>query len=194
MSTQSIQIVPAPWGASPSWLRREKLWKKAGGKCYWCKCDTRMLADNSWDKATIDHVVPRYKGGSDDDSNCVLSCNRCNNRRNYEDIKGLAEGELLGKFKEGQVVSGDKKAYVSPVKPSELVILRSDRDRLLQELIRVRDKIKAQDDAYEARGKLLRHAYDELAKKDVEIKAMTVWGLVKLRLADWLLTSSRKSD
>jgi 5-methylcytosine-specific restriction endonuclease McrA len=31
--------------------------------------------------ATVDHVVPRAKGGPDDESNCVIACYRCNQRK-----------------------------------------------------------------------------------------------------------------
>jgi hypothetical protein len=48
--------------------------------------------------ATIDHVLPRYKGGTRDESNLVSACRLCNNRRCYEDALGLLDGSLLGSY------------------------------------------------------------------------------------------------
>lgn len=31
--------------------------------------------------ATVDHIVPKIEGGSDDDSNLVASCRRCNGQK-----------------------------------------------------------------------------------------------------------------
>jgi len=42
------------------------------GKCYWC-------SQKIWIDATIDHIVPQSRGGTDDPSNLALACVKCNN-------------------------------------------------------------------------------------------------------------------
>ena len=65
MSTQPLTLVPKIWG-EPLKPRREILWLQEGKKCHWCGRPTRLVEGDSGDQATIDHVIPRYKGGSND--------------------------------------------------------------------------------------------------------------------------------
>jgi 5-methylcytosine-specific restriction protein A len=44
--------------------------------CHWC--GGPFTKDNP---ATADHIIPKARGGSDDESNLVPSCRRCNARR-----------------------------------------------------------------------------------------------------------------
>lgn len=45
-------------------------------KCYWCK--TGPL---TFEEATVDHLVPLARGGSNLDENLVVSCRPCNARK-----------------------------------------------------------------------------------------------------------------
>lgn len=59
-------------------------------KCFYCK---RTIYDLSWHKqmtgedapydqeSTIDHVIPKSKGGTEDPSNKVKACRRCNTKK-----------------------------------------------------------------------------------------------------------------
>jgi hypothetical protein len=82
--------------------KRELLWLREGKVCHWCRRPTRYIKEkgrkNAWDMVTIDHVLPRYKGGTNEESNCVSACRRCNNRRCYEDTFGLPDGSLLDSY------------------------------------------------------------------------------------------------
>jgi hypothetical protein len=79
--------------------KRKWLWHREGEICYWCRRPTRYLKKgHAWNMATIDHILPRYKGGTRDDSNLVSACRLCNNRRDYEDHLGLLDGSLLGSY------------------------------------------------------------------------------------------------
>ena len=57
------------------------LWAEQKGRCIYC--DRRMsrptpdgpLPDKA---ATLDHIYPRCKGGTDHIDNLALACNRCN--------------------------------------------------------------------------------------------------------------------
>ena len=198
--------------------RRELLWLVAGEKCYWCGQATRLVNDiHAWDRATIDHVIPRGKGGNDDPSNLVSACNRCNSRRNYEDACGLPEGSMLGKYKETQTnaerkaqrlailgtsqppqgkpnyyqhiaLTGDeKKALFAKIDAAKVAnsaggksaedVLREQRDQAQKEIASLRKEMKQ----WEA----------TIAAQEAELKAvksMTVWKLVKKRIADWILS------
>lgn len=201
MSTQPIQLVPKAWTEHTRVRRREYLWVKAEKKCHWCGIATRLVDDNSWDKATVDHVIPRYKHGTNDPANLVHACNRCNNRRNHEDHLGLPDGHLLGQFKAGQMVqstntakgkthnprhialSGDEKRAIMgkahPDKSEEsarimLDTVKLQRDHALQIILQLRKEIKQKDES-------LKYA-DEM------MKSITISKLIRKRIGTWLLT------
>lgn len=69
-----------------------RLLRRDGGKC--SICGSAMLFEQ-WHKdkpnfATIDHIRPRSKGGSNDLKNCRLACRLCNSMRgnHYEEHMG----------------------------------------------------------------------------------------------------------
>lgn len=53
-------------------LSRKNVLKRDGNKCQYCG-STRDL--------TIDHVIPRSRGGDDSWENLVTACTRCNNKK-----------------------------------------------------------------------------------------------------------------
>ncbi len=61
-----------------------RLRHRDGDRCFWCGTGFVMgwtgptLPD---DAPTIDHVIPRSKGGTNDLDNLLLACNKCNNKR-----------------------------------------------------------------------------------------------------------------
>ena len=67
-------------GAWISVARRLRLYRRDHYICYICGMRTNRLADPSadLDAPTLDHVIPRSKGGTDDDSNLRCCCRRCN--------------------------------------------------------------------------------------------------------------------
>jgi hypothetical protein len=91
--------------------KRTILWYRERQKCYWCGLSTRMVDGDAWDSATIDHIVPKYKGGTRDECNLVSACRLCNSRRCHEDAKGLPEGSLLGRYRSRRKRGGG--TYVS---------------------------------------------------------------------------------
>jgi 5-methylcytosine-specific restriction endonuclease McrA len=54
---------------------RRNLFKRDGYKCQYCGAHPRP------DELTIDHIVPRSRGGESTWENCVLACIECNKRR-----------------------------------------------------------------------------------------------------------------
>lgn len=71
--------IPAALVEDPRLPLRFRLWLRQAGNCHWCGRLMRM-----WERralasmATLDHVVPCCKGGSDDADNIVAACLRCN--------------------------------------------------------------------------------------------------------------------
>lgn len=59
---------------------RRGLFKKFHGKCHYCDRPLQWGKGFS-NSATIDHIIPRARGGSYVKSNLVLACFRCNNLR-----------------------------------------------------------------------------------------------------------------
>lgn len=63
--------------------RRALAVRDGGLACHWCgqRLQDDLGGSNRPDFATIDHVVPRSRGGSSDLSNLVLACPGCNSAR-----------------------------------------------------------------------------------------------------------------
>jgi 5-methylcytosine-specific restriction endonuclease McrA len=51
---------------------RRKIFRRDGGRCFYC---LRVFGADDW---TLDHVVSRAAGGTDDESNAVAACAECN--------------------------------------------------------------------------------------------------------------------
>ena len=183
MTASPIQLVPS---VSP---KRRAIWVKFGGSCHWCGGATVLRPDNAWDKATIDHVIPRSHNGPDDASNTVLACNRCNNRRDYEFKMGLPEGAMIGKYKQG-MSSAERKELrrvalslgaVIPVSTAKAMkvsksteeVLREQRDQALSALVKVRKELK--------------HYEIVVRDQEQQLKTMTIRKLVKARIRGWLI-------
>lgn len=54
------------------------VWKKTNGRCTYCACHLNPFDRNAEDGFHVDHVTPRSAGGTDDITNLVPSCRRCN--------------------------------------------------------------------------------------------------------------------
>lgn len=62
---------------------KERVLSKFNGRCYLCGEFHKRL--------TIDHVIPVYKGGTDDESNLMPACFQCNNFKWIFTIEELRE-------------------------------------------------------------------------------------------------------
>lgn len=66
--------------------RRKILWLQEDKRCHWCGRAT-LLCDNVVpDQATVDHRIPRGRGGPNTIENCVSACRQCNEDRNHRDV------------------------------------------------------------------------------------------------------------
>ena len=69
-------------------IKRE--WMRSDGMCFYCGVKLKRRF------ATVDHVVPRSKGGSEQRQNLVLACRRCNERKRDDPpsvLMGLINGQ-----------------------------------------------------------------------------------------------------
>lgn len=55
--------------------RRERVAKRDGWRCVWCRCPLTR------EDATLEHLVPKWMGGTDALINLALACERCNRAR-----------------------------------------------------------------------------------------------------------------
>lgn len=58
-------------------LKRRMMKGQRKVKCHWCPTLIGL------DTATIDHVIPLYRGGLDNANNRVLACGPCNHKRGH---------------------------------------------------------------------------------------------------------------
>ena len=52
--------------------RRQRLFMEHGGQCYWCSKNLSV------EECTLDHLMPRSRGGTDALKNLVIACAPCN--------------------------------------------------------------------------------------------------------------------
>ena len=79
---------------------RQSIFESWGWKCAYCE---KVLDTNS---ATIDHILPKFKGGHNVKSNMVCSCSSCNRSKGstllenwYDPSNSYYSEERLGKIK-----------------------------------------------------------------------------------------------
>ena len=61
---------------------RELVYKKSGGKCWYCGKKLGSIFD-------VDHFVAKHNGGIDDFSNLVPSCSTCNRVKKHRTLENF---------------------------------------------------------------------------------------------------------
>jgi molybdopterin/thiamine biosynthesis adenylyltransferase len=92
-AADEVQAVKRP--SSTKWKRtRFAVWLRDDFRCVFCGLD--FLRDyQSLHLASVDHVKPRVKGGSNDMENLVSCCTSCNCLKADSEIESLEEGREL---------------------------------------------------------------------------------------------------
>lgn len=67
------------------WLRT-RLAEAQNWRCCWCGRHVTLERDKRT-TVTLEHLVPRSKGGTDSFENCVMACSRCNSNRDIIPIE-----------------------------------------------------------------------------------------------------------
>ena len=90
-------------GQGSKWLRRTtrlRIYMRDGWCCVWCCCkverpvlpeDGIPVGGGIIRQASIDHVVPRSRGGSNSPDNLITCCATCNAKRNDLSVPAFAE-------------------------------------------------------------------------------------------------------
>ncbi len=69
----------------PNSIKMNRWWKKQKLVCSYCnKIISRNLPNKHPDKATMEHIVPFSKGGTNDPKNLIPACYQCNSIMNEE--------------------------------------------------------------------------------------------------------------
>ena len=86
-----------PTYQSPAWSRhaitqevRQFIYKRDGYKCVYC---------DSPNKLQIDHIHPRYHGGSNEISNLVTACAACNGSKSARILDGKTNVEKVANYR-----------------------------------------------------------------------------------------------
>lgn len=83
---------------------RQRIFSRDGGKCFWCGQELFLIVKGmdvsgipKKVRATLDHVQPKSRGGSNGSSNLVTCCPNCNGKReNY--LFNPFTGQLISPF------------------------------------------------------------------------------------------------
>lgn len=60
---------------------RTEIYNKYQWKCFWCEAEIVRCNEERPNRATIDHLQPKSKGGTNSIHNMVASCYDCNTRK-----------------------------------------------------------------------------------------------------------------
>lgn len=73
-------------GQGSKWItpkRRRQIYDRDGWKCVWCQshvCNIPKCTKHT-DIATLDHIIPRCCGGTNESTNLITACMKCNRLR-----------------------------------------------------------------------------------------------------------------
>lgn len=76
-----VQRPSGPPRPTQNHRRIHRLIERDGPTCRYCTEPVSCSCDLTQTQAVADHVMPRSRGGSDEDENRVLSCSPCNNSK-----------------------------------------------------------------------------------------------------------------
>ncbi|TAL78728.1 MAG: HNH endonuclease [Bacteroidetes bacterium] len=80
------------------------LYYKSDGKCAVCHKELSL------EEATVDHIKPKSKGGSDKEDNLRIVCSRCNNRK--KDKTGIEKVQSIQNLTKGLKHIGENRLIV----------------------------------------------------------------------------------
>jgi 5-methylcytosine-specific restriction endonuclease McrA len=93
-------------GQGSKWLHpatRRRIYERDGWRCVWCTARVTSIGIVSGVSvigasvngctlrlATVDHIVPRARGGSNRSSNLITACMQCNAKRGHRSVPAFA--------------------------------------------------------------------------------------------------------
>lgn len=87
----------------PRSLRR-RIFEREGWKCWYCGKSIQANFTHQLDEATVDHVQPESKGGSDSDENLVAACRSCNSQKRHRTLEEYRAFIRYSVKQEGQAI------------------------------------------------------------------------------------------
>jgi 5-methylcytosine-specific restriction endonuclease McrA len=69
--------------------RLSEIIKLDGYNCFYCNKKTyrvESFGKQEWNSSTVDHVLPKKRGGDNSIDNCVCACYSCNNSKGYQTL------------------------------------------------------------------------------------------------------------
>lgn len=88
---------------------RRNIWRRDKRRCQYCGCMPHP------DDVTIDHIVPRFKGGQSTFPNCVLACTKCNLKKGHKSLREC--GMRLQRMKKLSTGEWTTQYYDTPIRP-----------------------------------------------------------------------------
>ena len=88
-----------------------EVWCKTCGRCAYCGCDLedarQYAGDDCRGKFSIDHVLPKCRGGKEDIENLLPVCRSCNSKKRHKTLDEYREYMTwlhIGKFSKSQKI------------------------------------------------------------------------------------------
>lgn len=81
---------------SQSRRRRRRLFKTRDPICHYCKVELTLK------DSTVDHKIPRSRGGGNEDENLVLCCHTCNQDKDDRTVPEYSLVTFYRKVKKGE--------------------------------------------------------------------------------------------
>ena len=94
---------------------RKKIKDKWETKCAYCGCDEHL---------TIDHIVPRSKGGPDFTKNCLCACHTCNQDKGHTPWEEWYNSQEFFSMQRYEKI----KEWIKPDPPADLFLYRPRRN------------------------------------------------------------------
>lgn len=76
------------------WSMREPHWERTAGRCWYCGSSPKYPHDKQ-----LDHVVPRFAGGTDETENLVPCCPTCNVAKRQKTVEEFREAEWRKRYR-----------------------------------------------------------------------------------------------
>jgi len=98
----------------------KKIWKNSIKESFDYKC----AYCGSREDLTLDHIVPRYAGGSDDTGNLISCCNDCNRSKSHENWQSWYR----------------RQSFYDPYKEQRILLWQKQRSPLLENSVNTEPK------------------------------------------------------
>lgn len=112
--------LPAPQGYTPTVVafgvteaKRQEIFDRDGRRCTECGATERL---------SLDHIIARSKGGTDDDDNLTTLCGRCNAAKNNRE----ASADARANSDQRRINVGSTSPVDSPASPADSLLLIPD--------------------------------------------------------------------